>query len=146
MLKYKVRYIFTNSNIYQKNMSFLYFLKNWLTSIITAFILLQTLYFKFSGHKESVELFTKLHVEPWGRILTGIIEVIIIILLLIPQTRWIGAILSICVMAVAILSHIFILGISTNGDKGTLFILAWIALISSIITLIINWKNIPFLK
>ena len=61
---------------------------SWLFRIAAAIILLQTLYFKFTAHPESVELFTKLGVEPWGRIGTGIIELITGLLLLIPATAF----------------------------------------------------------
>ena len=69
-------------------------ISSWLLRIIAAVILLQTLYFKFSGHPESVELFTQLGVEPWGRIATGIIELIAGALLIIPATAFIGALLG----------------------------------------------------
>ncbi len=90
---------------------------------------MQTLYFKFTGHPESVELFTKLGVEPWGRIGTGIIELITGILLLIPATAFIGSFLGIGLMSGAILSHLTIIGIESKGDGGKLFILAIIVLI-----------------
>lgn len=92
--------------------------------IVAVIILLQTLYFKFTGHPESVELFTKLGVEPWGRIGTGVIELIASILLLIPSTLFIGAFLGIGLMSGAILSHLTIIGIESKGDGGQLFILA----------------------
>ncbi len=97
---------------------------SWLLRIIAAVILLQTLYFKFTAHPESVELFTKLGVEPWGRTGTGIIELITGILLLIPSTAFIGAVLGIGLMSGAILSHITVIGIQSKGDGGQLFILA----------------------
>lgn len=102
---------------------------SWLLRIIAAVILLQTLYFKFTGHPESVELFTKLGVEPWGRIGTGIIELITGILLLIPATAFIGSFLGIGLMSGAILSHLTIIGIASKGDGGKLFILAIIVLV-----------------
>jgi len=92
--------------------------------IVAAVILLQTLYFKFTAQPESVELFTKLGVEPWGRIGTGVIELITGILLLIPATVFIGAFLGIGLMAGAILSHLTVIGIQSQGDGGQLFMLA----------------------
>jgi uncharacterized membrane protein YphA (DoxX/SURF4 family) len=93
-------------------------------SIFAAIILLQTLYFKFSGAPESVHIFTTLGVEPWGRIGTGIIELICGILLLIRKTSLYGAVLGLGVMGGAIASHLFILGIEILGDGGFVFILA----------------------
>ena len=60
----------------------------WVLRIIAAVILLQTLFFKFSGAEESVYIFSKLGVEPWGRILSGVIELIAAILLLIPAVSF----------------------------------------------------------
>ncbi len=94
--------------------------------LVAAVILLQTLYFKFTAHPESVELFTKLGVEPWGRIVTGVIELISGILLLVPSAVFFGAFAGAGLMAGAILSHLTIIGIESKGDGGQLFILAFI--------------------
>ncbi len=102
---------------------------SWVMRIVSAVILLQTLYFKFSGHPESVELFTNLGVEPWGRLATGGIELITGVLLLIPATAFIGAFIGIGLMAGAILSHLTIIGIESNGDGGQLFLLAIVVLV-----------------
>ena len=106
----------------------------WIVRLIAAVILLQTLYFKFTAHPESVALFTKLGVEPWGRIGTGIIELIAGILLLIPATAFLGALLGIGLMAGAILSHVAIIGIESAGDGGQLFTLAIVVLVCCTIT------------
>jgi putative oxidoreductase len=106
---------------------------SWVLRIIAAVILLQTLYFKFTGNPESVALFTKLGVEPWGRIGTGIIELVTAILLLVPSTVFIGALLGIGLMGGAILSHLTIIGIESKGDGGQLFILAIIVLVCGIV-------------
>ncbi|MCU0325472.1 MAG: DoxX family protein [Spirosomaceae bacterium] len=111
---------------------------SWLLRIIAAVILLQTLYFKFTGHPESVELFTKLGVEPWGRIGTGVIELITGILLLIPATAFIGGFLGMGLMLGAIASHLFAIGIESKGDGGQLFMLAIIVLICSVLIQIIH--------
>jgi len=85
---------------------------------------MQTLYFKFTGAPESVEIFSKLHVEPWGRIATGIVELIAGLMLLIPPTATLGAAIGLVLMFGAIASHLFVIGIESNGDGGQLFILA----------------------
>jgi putative oxidoreductase len=103
-----------------------------------ALILLQTLYFKFTGHPESVELFTKLGVEPWGRIGTGVIELIASVLLLIPSKIFIGALLTLGLMSGAILSHLTIIGIESKGDGGELFMLAIIVWICSAVIIVLN--------
>jgi putative oxidoreductase len=99
-----------------------------LLRITAAAILLSTLYFKFTGHPESVELFTKLGAEPWGRIGTGVIELVAGIFLLIPSTVFIGVMLGVGLMAGAIASHLTVIGIASKGDGGQLFILAILVL------------------
>ncbi len=113
-------------------------LLSWLLRIATAAILLQTLYFKFSAHPQSVELFSKLGVEPWGRIGTGVIELVTGILLLIPATAFIGAFLGIGLMAGAILSHLTVIGIESHGDGGLLFGLALAVFVMSAVIMILH--------
>ena len=118
-----------------------------LLRIVAAAILLQTLYFKFSGSPESVALFSKLGVEPWGRIGTGVLELITGILLLITSTAFVGAILAIGLMTGAILSHLFIIGIESAGDGGVLFTLAIIVLVCSVFVAVLNkQQGIALLK
>lgn len=88
----------------------------WVLKIIPAVIMLQTLYFKFTAHPQSVHLFTILGLEPYGRIGIGVAELIAVILLLIPATTIIGAIMGMGLMAGAIFSHITKLGIVFDGD------------------------------
>lgn len=111
---------------------------SWLLRIAAAVILLQTLYFKFSAQPESVVLFTKLGIEPWGRIGTGVAELITAILLLIPSTIFIGALLGIGLMTGAIVAHLTIIGIESNGDGGQLFMLAVMVMVCCIIILLLH--------
>jgi uncharacterized membrane protein YphA (DoxX/SURF4 family) len=112
----------------------------WILRLVAAVILLQTLYFKFSAAPESIYIFSKLGMEPWGRIGTGILELIAGILLLIPVTTVLGAMLATGLMAGAIFFHITKLGISVQGDGGQLFIYALVVFVSSIV-LIIIYRN-----
>lgn len=95
-----------------------------ISSVVAALILLQTLYFKFTAAPESVYIFSELGMEPYGRIGTGILELIIVFLLLIKKSSLIGAILGLGVISGAIFSHIFVLGIEVQNDGGLLFGLA----------------------
>ena len=106
---------------------------SWLLRLVAAVILLQTLFFKFTGARESVYIFSTLGAEPWGRIGSGVFELIASILLLIPRTMLVGAILSIMVMLGAITSHLTKLGITLPAvdDHGELFALAVIVLLCS---------------
>ena len=114
---------------------------SWLLRITAAGILLQTLFFKFTAAPESVELFTKLGVEPWGRIGTGVIELITSILLLVPATAFIGAFLGVGLMAGAILSHLAVIGIESQGDGGQLFILAIIVVVCCLLVMLLHKKE-----
>lgn len=99
----------------------------WLARIVAAVIMIQTLYFKFSAAAESVELFTQLGAEPWGRIGTGVLELIASLLILIPSTVWLGSLLAIGLMTGAIISHVTVIGI-LRDDGGQLFIYALVVL------------------
>lgn len=111
---------------------------SWALRIIAAIIMLQTLFFKFSGAPESVYIFTQVGMEPWGRIGTGVAELIASILLLIPATIAIGALLSIGVMLGAVVVHLFILGVEVQGDGGQLFAYCIIVFIASFILLVMH--------
>ena len=93
-------------------------------ALIAAVILLQTLYFKFTAQPESVYIFSKLGIEPYGRIGSGVFELIASILILLPKTRVYGSVLGLGVISGAIFSHLFVLGIEVQDDGGTLFMLA----------------------
>ena len=115
---------------------------SWAAQIIASIILAQTLFFKFTAAPESVALFTKLGVEPFGRIGAGIMELITVILLLTPRRAWLGAIFGIMTMAGAIMAHLTILGIESSGDGGYLFFLALIVLICCLIVAYIRKNDI----
>ena len=116
---------------------------SWILRLTAAIILLQTLYFKFTGAPESVYIFTKVHAEPWGRIGSGVMELVASLLLLLPRYTWLGSLLAACATAGAILSHLTLLGIEVQGDKGLLFGLALVVFIASTINLYLYRKQIP---
>jgi hypothetical protein len=112
----------------------------WIIKLIAVIILVQTLFFKFTGAEESVYIFTKLGIEPFGRIGSGVVELIASILILIPRTTLLGALLAAGTMMGALMSHLFVLGIEVQNDGGTLFTLGLITLICCLI-LVYNQKN-----
>jgi len=116
---------------------------SWIARIASALILLQTLFFKFTAAPESVYIFTKVGAEPWGRIGSGVMELIAAILLLTPRWGWAGAILALGLMAGAVLSHLTVLGIDVQGDGGLLFGLAITVLVASGVVLFIHRSQIP---
>jgi uncharacterized membrane protein YphA (DoxX/SURF4 family) len=117
----------------------------WIVKIVAAVILLQTLFFKFTGHADSVFIFSQLGMEPWGRIGTGIMELIASFLLLIPRTAWMGAVLALGLMSGAIFFHLTQLGIEVQNDGGKLFAMALGVLICSLIVLWVNRNQVPIL-
>jgi putative oxidoreductase len=120
---------------------------SWICRIVVAIILFQTLFFKFTGAEESKYIFSTLmgENEAVGRIGSGIVELIAVVLLLIPKTAWLGAVLALGTITGAIFSHLTKLGIVVKDDGGTLFILAVIVFILSALTLWIHKKDVPVL-
>jgi len=117
----------------------------WVLRIVPAVILLQTLFFKFTAAPESVYIFSKLGAEPYGRIGSGVFELIAALLLLFPRTTLLGAILGLGVMAGAIFSHLTVLGIEVQGDHGQLFIYALVTAICCAVLIFILRDKIPAL-
>lgn len=117
----------------------------WICRIVAAAILLQTLFFKFTGAPESVYIFTRVGIEPWGRIGSGVAELIAAILLFVPGFVWLGAALAMGVMGGAILSHLTLLGIEVQGDHGLLFGLALVVGVCSAIVLFLYRRSIPII-
>ena len=66
------------------------FRRTFLAIRITMAIIFYKLYFKFTAHPDSVYIFSKLGVEPYGRIGLGIIELITSLLILYLRTKIIG--------------------------------------------------------
>jgi hypothetical protein len=97
---------------------------SWMLQLIVAVILFQTLFFKFTGAEESRYIFSKLGLEPWGRIGSGVVELIAVVLILFPRTASLGALLSLAVISGALVSHFTKLGLVIRDDGGLLFALA----------------------
>jgi uncharacterized membrane protein YphA (DoxX/SURF4 family) len=114
----------------------------WVLRLLAALILLQTLFFKFSGAEESIYIFSTLGMEPWGRIGSGILELIASLLILYPKTTFIGAALGAGLMAGALFFHLTKLGIAVQGDGGQLFIYALVVFICCIALMIIYKKDL----
>lgn len=124
----------------------------WICRIVAVVILLQTLFFKFTGAMESVFIFSEVgkfshlpFMEPWGRIGTGVAELIASLLILIPATTWLGAGLALGIMGGAIASHLFILGIEVQGDHGALFALGLTVIVCSLVLLFLQRRDIPII-
>ena len=119
---------------------------SWICRIGAAIILLQTLFFKFTGAEESVYIFTKVGLEPWGRYGTGVVELIAAVLLLSRCHAWLGGLLALGVISGAIISHLTALGIVVRDDGGLLFGLALAVFVSSAIVVFLHRRQIPFVS
>jgi uncharacterized membrane protein YphA (DoxX/SURF4 family) len=110
---------------------------SWILRVVAAAIMLQTLYFKFSAHPQSVALFTQLGMEPWGRYGTGVLELVASVLILYPRTTGLGALLGMGLMAGALYFHLTKLGIVFDGDA-VLFTMALIVFVCCAILVFLN--------
>ena len=121
---------------------------SWAARIIIAVILLQTLFFKFTGAEESKYIFTTLmgpEYEAVGRIGSGLVELVAAILLLIPSKAWLGGVIALGTISGAIFSHLTMLGIEVKGDGGLLFGLAVTVFVLSAVVVLIHWCELPIL-
>ncbi|HTS30819.1 MAG TPA: hypothetical protein VMH81_33330 [Bryobacteraceae bacterium] len=120
---------------------------SWVLRLIVAAILLQTLFFKFSAAKESVYIFSTLGMEPWGRIGSGVFELVASVLLLIPGTLTIGAGMALAATGSAILFHLARLGVALTpvGDHGELFALAIVVTVCALIVLLMHRRELPLI-
>ena len=116
---------------------------SWVCRITAAVVLCQTLFFKFTGAPESIYIFTKVGMEPWGRYGSGVAELIASILLLTPRFAWAGALLALGVISGAIVCHLTVLGIVVQNDNGLLFGLAITVFVTCAITAVLHRKQIP---
>jgi len=115
---------------------------SWILQVLVAAILFQTLFFKFTGAEESVYIFSTLGAEPWGRIGSGIVELVAVCLILYPPTSVYGALLSLGVITGALASHALI-GVVVKGDGGLLFGLACFVFVSSLAIVYLRRGEIP---
>ena len=120
--------------MYTKNINYV----ERIASLTAAIILLQTLYFKFTAAPESVYIFTQLGVEPFGRIGSGVAELMAGALLIFRHSAVYGALLGLGIISGAILSHLFILGIDIQNDGGYLFFLAVVVFVACAISLYVQ--------
>lgn len=114
----------------------------WALRLLAAGLMMQTLYYKFTGAEESIYIFSQLGLEPFGRIGIGVGELIASILILIPATTPIGALLGVGLMSGALFFHATKLGIEVKGDGGQLFIYALLVFFSCSILLLLLKKQL----
>lgn len=118
---------------------------SWVLRAVVAVILVQTLYFKFSGAPESVYIFKAVGQEPWGRYGSGVVELIAAILLFVPALVPVGAGLALGVISGAIMFHLTKLGIVVQDDGGLLFGLALVVWAGSAGVLWLHRRDLPII-
>jgi uncharacterized membrane protein YphA (DoxX/SURF4 family) len=111
------------------------------STLLVVLIVGQTLFFKFTAAPESVEIFTRLGLEPHGRIGIGIAELVAIVLLLVPRAAVFGAALAAALMAGALFAHATRLGFA--GDMGVLAGMGAVALAASLVLLWTRRRELP---
>ena len=117
---------------------------SWTLQLLVAGIFFQTLFFKFTGAEESVYIFSTLGIEPWGRIASGLAELIVVALILYPPTAAVGALLGLGVISGALISHTR-LGLVVRDDGGLLFALAVTVFVASAAVLYLRRSELTVL-
>src|SRR6476469_8880231 len=82
----------------------------WILQIGAAGMFLMVGFFKLSGDPQLVELFDAIGLGQWFRYVTGSVEVLGAVLLLIPRLSGLGALLLAGTMVGAVATHLFVVG------------------------------------
>jgi len=78
-------------------------------------------------------------IEPYMRWLTGVMEVLAALLLIMPRTRMLGGLLALCIMVGALGSHLTpVLGIDVPGQGPTIFYMAIGMMVLTVLVLILS--------
>jgi putative oxidoreductase len=100
----------------------------WVLQVLAAAMFLLAGYLKLSGSPDMVALFQAIGVGQWFRYLTGSLEALGAIALLIPRLRALGALGLVGVMVGALITDLFVVDISPVS-----------ALISLVVVAIVAW-------
>jgi uncharacterized membrane protein YphA (DoxX/SURF4 family) len=82
----------------------------WVLAVLVALAFLAAGSGKLAGAPPMVAVFAKIGVGQWFRVLTGLLEVVGAIGLLIPKARFYAAVLLVVVMVGAVAAHLVVLG------------------------------------
>ena len=82
----------------------------WILQIVTAILFFMAAYPKLTGAPIMVDMFEKIGLGQWFRYLTGSLEAVGGILLLIPGLAGFGALLLLMIMVGAVVTHLAIVG------------------------------------
>jgi putative oxidoreductase len=81
----------------------------WVVQILLALAFVGAASGKLLGNPDMVGLFEAIGIGQWFRYLTGLLEVLGAILIVVPRTKFFGAALLSMVMVGAVITHLFIL-------------------------------------
>ena len=115
----------------------------WIPRLAIAAVLGMTLPAKFTGAEDAVALFTALGVEPWGRVALGVVEALLVVGILLPQTWVLAAALTTGLLGGAILSHLTVLGVEVSDDGGALFAMALVGTASGAVITWMRRRELP---
>ena len=87
----------------------------WALQIAAAGMFLMVGFLKLKGDPQLVGLFGAIGIGQWFRYLTGTLEVVGAIMLLIPRTSGLAALMLAGIMICAVVTHVFIVGGSPLG-------------------------------
>lgn len=82
----------------------------WVLQVLAGVAFLASGTMKLVGQEMQVETFEELGFGQWFRYLTGVLEVLGGLLVLVPRTAFWGALLLACVMIGAIFAHLVLIG------------------------------------
>ncbi|QEG26326.1 hypothetical protein GobsT_10650 [Gemmata obscuriglobus] len=122
---------------------------SWSAQVLAAVILAQTLYFKFTYAPETRHIFGPLGGRP-AATLVGLMELVCVVLILIPRTAAVGAVLALGLMGGALVTHLTMIGIAVKNpdtgesDGGLLFGLALVVSLCALVVLAFRWRDLPF--
>ena len=111
----------------------------WVAQIIAALILIYPAYLKLTAAAIEIQLFTNLGMEPVGRYIIGMLELVASVLLVTKQ-RVTGAILGAGIMLGAMIAHITVLGIYPLS----IVLLGFTAFLLCVLIVILRREEIPF--
>jgi uncharacterized membrane protein YphA (DoxX/SURF4 family) len=123
----------------------------WTAQITIVLILAQTLYFKFTYAPETKVIFGDRGGRPAATVV-GLVELACVVLLLVPKTAALGALLSLAVISGAIFTHVTSLGLQItdpatgDSDGGLLFGLALTVAVGALVVMGLRWRQLPFVR
>lgn len=111
---------------------------------IAALVLLAAAALKFAENPTSVAVFEELGMEPGGRVVIAVVELLAGMLLISPLAA-IGSVLAVCVMFGAIIAHLTQLGVVVAHDGGMAFGALMLVLLCSSYVLVQRRKELPLI-